>query len=188
MQTLYEWDFNGRDDAMIEAAIARNFSEFGPGLENPEFVEQLVRGILEKREKLDAIIEKTAPEWPIEQVAMVDRNILRLGIYELLFSDREAVPPKVAINEAIELAKGFGGETSSRFVNGVLGTIYREIGEPMKDFPKRGEKTDEENGLPGQGEEGTEEGETKPETSEENGASNPAGGEAESEEEDVLLG
>ena len=164
MQALYEWDFNGRDDSTIEKRIRRNFAEFGPGLENPEFVEALVKGVLEKREKLDQIIEKTAPEWPIEQVAMVDRNILRLGIYELLFSDREAVPPKVAINEAIELAKGFGGETSSRFVNGVLGTIYREIGEPMKDFPKRGEgkegtegKEGKENAEGKEGREGKEE-------------------------------
>lgn len=144
MQTLYEWDFFGMDDASIDERIQRNFEEFGPGLENYDFVESLVKGVLEKREKLDAIIEKTAPEWPIAQVAMVDRNILRLGIFELLFSDRDAVPPKVAINEAIELAKSFGGETSGRFVNGVLGTIYREIGEPMKDYPKRGEKSEED--------------------------------------------
>lgn len=139
MQTLYEWDFSGCDDKTIDEKIARNFKEFGPGLEESEFIESLVMGVLKKRKKLDAIIEKTAPEWPIAQVAMVDRNILRLGIFELLFSDREAVPPKVAINEAIELAKSFGGETSGRFINGVLGTIYREIGEPMKDYPTREE-------------------------------------------------
>lgn len=139
MQVLFEWDFNGCDDSRIEELIERNFREFGPGLENEDFVEELVLGVLKKRKKLDEIIEKTAPEWPIDQVAMVDRNILRLGIFELLFSDREAVPPKVAINEAIELAKSFGGETSGRFVNGVLGTIYREIGEPMKDYPTRAE-------------------------------------------------
>ncbi len=142
MQTLYEWDFCGGEGADINERIQRNFDEFGPGLENYDFVESLVLGVLKRREKLDAIIEKTAPEWPIAQVAMVDRNILRLGIFELLFSDRDAVPPKVAINEAIELAKSFGGETSGRFVNGVLGTIYREIGEPMKDYPKRGEGED----------------------------------------------
>lgn len=144
MQTLYEWDFFGMDNDTIDERIERNFEEFGPGLENFDFVESLVKGVLKRREKLDAIIEKTAPEWPIAQVAMVDRNILRLGIYELLFSDRDAVPPKVAINEAIELAKSFGGETSGRFVNGVLGTIYREIGEPMKDYPKRGENAEGE--------------------------------------------
>lgn len=143
MQTLYEWDFRGKDDAAVDALIERNRTEFGPGLEDEGFVAELVHGILKRREKIDAVIEKTAPEWPIDQVAMVDRNVLRLGIFELLFSDREAVPPKVAINEAIELAKSFGGETSGRFVNGVLGTIYRELGEPMKDFPPRGEKDEE---------------------------------------------
>jgi N utilization substance protein B len=83
--------------------------------------------------EIDKIIEKVAPQWPIDQIAMVDRAVLRLGIYELLFGNREEVPPKVAINEAIELAKTFGGDTSGKFVNGVLGTIYREIGEPGKD-------------------------------------------------------
>src|SRR3989344_4242685 len=131
MQTLYEWDFRGKDDANLPELIERNMLEFGPGLDERKFVEALIHGALGKREVIDQIIEKAAPEWPIEQVAMVDRNILRIGIFELLFSDREAVPPKVAINEAIELAKSFGGETSGRFVNGVLGTIYREIGEPM---------------------------------------------------------
>lgn len=140
MQSLYEWDFRGKDDAKLDDIIERNLSEFGPGLEEAAFVKAIVLGALAKRKLIDAIIEKAAPEWPIEQVAMVDRNILRVGIFELLFGDREAVPPKVAINEAIELAKGFGGETSGKFVNGVLGTIYREIGEPMKDYPKRGEK------------------------------------------------
>ena len=83
--------------------------------------------------KLDKIIEKSAPEWPLDQITIVDRNVLRIGLYELLFADRKEVPPKVAINEAIELAKSFGGESSSKFINGVLGTVYREIGEPGKD-------------------------------------------------------
>lgn len=140
MQILYEWDFRGKDGAVLSDITERNIREFGPGLDEVDFVRALVDGSLAKREKIDAIIEKVAPEWPIEQIAMVDRNILRVGIFELLFSDYAAVPPKVAINEAIELAKSFGGETSGRFVNGVLGTIYREIGEPLKDYPKRGEK------------------------------------------------
>lgn len=140
MQSLYEWDFRGKDDAALDSILARNIAEFGPGLEETQFVSDLARGALAKREKIDAIIEKVAPEWPIEQVAMVDRNVLRVGIFELLFADRSAVPPKVAINEAIELAKSFGGETSGRFVNGVLGTIYREIGEPMKEYPSRQEQ------------------------------------------------
>ena len=82
---------------------------------------------------MDKIIEKSAPEWPVSQITIIDRNVLRLGLFELLFGNREEVPPKVAINEAIELAKTFGGDSSGRFINGVLGTVYREIGEPRKD-------------------------------------------------------
>lgn len=144
MQSLYEWDFRGKDNTLLDTIVARNLAEFGPGMDEEEFVRTLVDETLKHRQKIDAIIEKAAPEWPIEQVAMVDRNVLRIGIYELLYGDRNAVPPKVAINEAIELAKSFGGDSSGRFVNGVLGTIYREIGEPMKDYPKRGEKKEEE--------------------------------------------
>ncbi len=139
MQTLYEWDFNGKSDPMVEHIIEKNIAEFGPGLEETEFIKRLVSGVLEHLTKLDAIIEKAAPEWPINQIAMVDRNILRLGLYELLFGNYDEVPPKVAINEAIEIAKNFGGETSGKFVNGVLGTVYREIGEPGKDYPTRAE-------------------------------------------------
>ena len=96
-------------------------------------------------DKINEIIEKCAPEWPLEQVTIIDRNVLRIGIYELLWGKRDEVPPKVAINEAIELAKNFGGESSGRFINGVLGTIYREIGEPGKDeTSKKAEKPKEE--------------------------------------------
>ncbi|HPN96621.1 MAG TPA: transcription antitermination factor NusB [Candidatus Moranbacteria bacterium] len=133
MQSLYEWDFKGRDKSKIEDIIKKNIQEFGPGLEDTSFVESLVENTIANQEKIDPLIEKCAPEWPLDQVTIVDRNILRLGIYELLFGNYEEVPPKVAINEAIELAKSFGGESSGRFVNGVLGTIYRELGEPMKD-------------------------------------------------------
>lgn len=133
LQTLFEWDFNGCKDAKIGPILERNIKEFAPGLENPTFVKSLVKGVLEKRTDIDKIIEKAAPEWPINQIAVVDRNILRIGLFELLFASRKEVPPKVAINEAIELAKTFGGETSGKFVNGVLGTVYREIGEPGKD-------------------------------------------------------
>jgi len=158
MQTLYEWDFNnyGKDSppkadqplaGKINEILERNIQEFGPGLEDDEFVRDLIKGVLENQEKIDAIIIKTAPEWPLEQVNLVDRNVLRLGIYELLFGNRGGVPPKVAINEAIELAKSFGGETSGKFVNGVLGTIYRAIGEPGKEEggPRRGKEKSEEN-------------------------------------------
>lgn len=135
MQCLYEWDFRGRpvEDGVVGEIIRKNVKEFGPGMDDTQFVENLVKKTIENKEKIDPIIEKCAPEWPLDQVTIVDRNILRLGIYELLFGNYEEVPPKVAINEAIELAKSFGGESSGRFVNGVLGTIYRELGEPMKD-------------------------------------------------------
>lgn len=139
MQTLYEWDFNGRDSAAVNAILEQNLAEFGPGLEDKAFSRELVEGILSKIGDLDTIIEKAAPEWPLGQIAIVDRNILRLGLWELLFGDHAAVPPKVAINEAIELAKSFGGESSSKFVNGVLGTVYRELGEPGKEHPRRSE-------------------------------------------------
>lgn len=141
MQSLYEWDFNGRQKENIDEIIKKNISEFGPGMDDSTFVENLVRNTITNQDKIDPLIEKCAPEWPLDQVTVVDRNILRLGIYELLFGNYEEVPPKVAINEAIELAKSFGGESSGRFVNGVLGTIYRELGEPMKndDSKKRKE-------------------------------------------------
>jgi 8-oxo-dGTP pyrophosphatase MutT (NUDIX family) len=96
-------------------------------------MENLLRQVLEKQKDLDLLIEKAAPDWPINKISVVDRNILRIGLAELLFADRAQVPPKVAINEAIELAKSFGGETSGRFVNGVLGAVYKEMGEPGKD-------------------------------------------------------
>jgi N utilization substance protein B len=133
MQSLYEWDFWGKDENKLKQAVEKNLSEFGPGLDNVDFIWRLVRGVVENLSKLDKIIEKSAPEWPLDQITITDRNILRLGLYELLFGDRKEVPPKVAINEAIELAKGFSGESSGKFVNGVLGTVYREIGEPGKD-------------------------------------------------------
>jgi len=133
MQSLYEWDFKGRKKDALDKVIKKNVAEFGPGMEDDSFVLALTKGVVDNQAKIDPIIEKCAPEWPLDQVTIVDRNILRLGIYELLFGNYEEVPPKVAINEAIELAKSFGGESSGRFVNGVLGTIYRELGEPLKD-------------------------------------------------------
>ena len=126
MQSLYEWDFSGKR-ADLEKVIEKNIKEFGPGLEDQSFVWQLVTGVVQYLPKIDKIIEQAAPEWPIDQINIVDRNVLRIGLYELLYSDKTAVPPKVAINEAIELAKSFGGESSGKFINGVLGTVYKEI-------------------------------------------------------------
>ncbi len=133
MQSLYEWDFYGKNKSKLKEFVENNIKEFGPGVNNADFVWKLVKGVVDNLDKLDKIIEKSAPEWPIDQITIVDRNVLRVGLYELLFGDSKEVPPKVAINEAIELAKTFGGESSGRFINGVLGTVYRELGEPGKD-------------------------------------------------------
>ncbi len=107
-----------------EEVVERNVGEFASGEQNKEFALSIAKGVIESEDKIDAIITPAAPEWPIEQIALVDLTILRMAVYELLFS-KEDIPPKVAINEAVELAKAFGGPRSSKFVNGVLGTIYR---------------------------------------------------------------
>lgn len=132
MQTLFEWDFQGRKNEQSLNMLKRNLEEFAPGVDDTVFAHHLVEGTLREQKTIDTLIEKCAPEWPLEQVTVIDRNILRLGIYELMYGNYDEVPPKVAINEAIELAKSFGSDASPRFVNGVLGTIYREMGEPMK--------------------------------------------------------
>jgi N utilization substance protein B len=133
LQTLFEWDLNDIEKKDVPDVLERNIAEFAPNKTDAPFIEKLLGGVLGKQPELDQVIEKAAPEWPIDRISPVDRNILRLGLFELLFADRKEVPAKVAINEAIELAKQFGGENSSRFVNGVLGAVYKEIGEPGKD-------------------------------------------------------
>ncbi len=133
LQTLFEWDLNAIDKKEIRTVLDRNVDEFAENKTDTPFMAKLLDGVLGKQPELDQVIEKAAPEWPIDRISPVDRNILRLGLYELLFADRKEVPAKVAINEAIELAKQFGGENSSRFVNGVLGAVYKEIGEPGKE-------------------------------------------------------
>lgn len=133
LQTLFEWDLNGVSRTEVTNILDRNIAEFAPNKADKPFIEGLLKGVLSKQPELDQVIEKAAPEWPLDRISPVDRNILRLGLYELLFADRGEVPAKVAINEAIELAKQFGGDNSSRFVNGVLGAVYKEIGEPGKD-------------------------------------------------------
>ncbi len=124
MQSLYEWDFNDRA-AALQKITEHNVAQFAPGLEDPAFIFDLIKGVERHLGEIDKIIIATAPEWPIDQITVVDRNILRLGIYELLFAHE--VPPKVAINEAVELGKAFGGESSGKFVNGVLGTLYKNL-------------------------------------------------------------
>ena len=131
LQTLFEKDFNNFDNSKIESIVSRNLNEFALGLEDSTFVKELINGILKNQKKIDKVIEKAAPEWPLSQIAGVDRNVLRIGLYELLFGNKKEVPPRVAINEAIELAKAFGGESSGKFVNGVLGTIFSEVGPPV---------------------------------------------------------
>ena len=132
MQSLYEWDFYGQKGKDLEKIVEKNIREFGPGLEDKTFIWQLIKGVVSHLKDLNKIIEKAAPEWPIDQITIVDRNVLRIGLYELLYGNKKEVPPKVAINEAIELAKTFGGENSGKFINGVLGTVYKEINKEQR--------------------------------------------------------
>lgn len=144
LQSLFEWDFRGGKDEEMKGIISRNIKEFAPGMGDVSFVESLLKNILAKKEDLDKVITKAAPDWPLEKISVVDRNVLRIGLYELLFSNKDEVPAKVAINEAIELAKTFGGENSGKFVNGVLGSVYKELGEPGKDSaPKKKKKVED---------------------------------------------
>ncbi len=128
LQSLYEWDFYDKK-ADLARIIEDNLSEFGPGIDEPEFAWRLLKGIIDHLPQLDELIKTYANEWPLDQIAIVDRNILRIGLYELIYANRDEVPPKVAINEAIEIAKNYSGQNSPRFINGVLGTIYKELEE-----------------------------------------------------------
>ena len=150
MQTLYERDFHGGKMEDPDAATARNLEEFAPGLDDKGFAKELVDGVLKHQKDIDATITKYAPAWPLPQITIVDRNILRIGVFELKHSD--TVPSKVAINEAIELAKTFGGESSGKFVNGVLGAIFKDmiasgvVKEVDKQEPKKKEEKEGEEG------------------------------------------
>lgn len=135
MQSLYEWDFSNKGNLNydlkeipkdLKKIIDYNIKEFASGLAETNFIYELIKGILQNLKEIDGLIEKCAPDWPLEQITLTDRNVLRLGIYELIFAGNAEVPPKVAINEAIELAKTFSGPSSGKFINGVLGTIYKE--------------------------------------------------------------
>lgn len=134
LQSLYEYEFRvGSEDSTtdIDEILGRNLERYETAIEDKEFVKGLASGVIEKMAELDAKIQPIAPDWPIDQIARIDRTILRMGLYELLYL-AAIVPPKVAINEAVELAKAFGSDNSSKFVNGVLGTAYRTLieGEP----------------------------------------------------------
>ena len=126
LQSLYEWDFYKKKEDLGKI-LERNLNEFAPGIDEPDFAWRLAKGVIDHMKELDQVIEKAAPDWPIEQIAIVDRNALRIGLYELLHADPEEVPPKVAINEAIEISKNYGGPNSGKFINGVLGTIYKQL-------------------------------------------------------------
>lgn len=136
LQTLFELDMKEELSSVhpdaVDGIIVRNTSEFGEGIKDTSFTKNLVTNALSRRITIDDIITRAAPDWPLAKIGMVDRNVLRIGLTELLFGDRTQVPPKVAIDEAIELAKSFAGDTSGKFVNGVLGAIYKEMGEPDK--------------------------------------------------------
>jgi N utilization substance protein B len=125
MQTLYEYDFREGDKEKLDlpGILQRNLDEFRDSIDDTEFVEDVVAGVHKYASEIDGVIAPAAPEWPVDQIAKIDKIVLRIGVYELMI--KHEVPPKVAINEAVELAKSFGGENSSKFVNGVLGTIYR---------------------------------------------------------------
>lgn len=135
MQTLYEHDFRGGNQEGLDLPpiLERNLDEFRTNIDDTNFVEDVVDGVHKSQAEIDAIIGPAAPEWPVDQIAKIDKVILRIGVYELMI--KREVPPKVAINEAVELAKTFGGENSSKFINGVLGTIYRtsEFYEPEQE-------------------------------------------------------
>ncbi len=141
MQVLYQWDFRGQPSAALPAIIQETIAEFGLGIENNEaYITETVTGIIDHLPELDKEIASYAPNWPIDQITLVDRNILRIGVYELKFND--AIPAKVAINEAIEVGKTYGGQSSGKFVNGVLGAMYNDMVKlgTIKDEPGK-EKT-----------------------------------------------
>lgn len=129
MQTLYEWDF--RQDKSVHEMLDANLKATNHAEDDATFLRALVDGVIDQREAIDKLIQEHAPEWPLDQISVVDKSILRLAIYELLYMND--VPAKVAINEAVELAKTFGGDNTSRFINGVLGTIYRKSERYAKD-------------------------------------------------------
>ena len=129
LQTLYEYEFRkeSADDSVdVKEILSRNLERYETAIDDTEFVESLVNGVLKEQKAIDEKIQPIAPDWPIEQIARVDRNILRIGVFELLHQ-ADVVPPKVAINEAVELAKAFGADNSSKFINGVLGTALRTL-------------------------------------------------------------
>jgi len=141
LQSLFELDFRDFPQIEGEEILLRDAAEFANDVVDLNFIRTLLNGVLKKQSEIDLVITKAAPDWPLDKISTIDRNILRIGLYELLFADSKEVPAKVAINEAIELSKNYGGEKSSKFVNGVLGSVYKELGEPDKDAVSKKKKT-----------------------------------------------
>lgn len=140
MQALYEHDFRTRSgdaNVDIEEIIARNLGRYKDTIEDLAFVEVLIRGVIANTEKLDETLQPLAPEWPLAQISRIDHNILRLSLYELFDMPETKIPPKVTINEAVELAKSFGAENSSKFINGVLGSAWRQAHPEEADEGKK---------------------------------------------------
>lgn len=148
MQTLFQWDFMGLPEKEALVALTNNIAEFAPGSDDSEFMEKMFLGVVRKKTVIDNIIEKAAPDWPISKINGIDLNIIRVGLFELLFGDKKNVPPKVAINEAIEIAKAYSGDSAGRFVNGVLGAVYKEMGEPGKNDKGKKDSEFDESELP----------------------------------------
>jgi N utilization substance protein B len=140
MQTLFLWDFNGKKDKDLSGVAKDVFLNFAPNFDDHGFVNSLIEGVINHLEEIDKYIIKHATEWPLNQITVVDRNILRIGVYELVFDP--SIPARVAINEAIEIAKTFGGASSGKFVNGVLGAIYARNPD-IEERKERGEKDHE---------------------------------------------
>ncbi|OGF28100.1 transcription antitermination factor NusB [Candidatus Falkowbacteria bacterium RIFOXYB2_FULL_47_14] len=130
MQSLFLWDFQGKEGIELEDVVKGVFKNFAPEFDDRGFVNELIGGVMENLPAIDRYITKYATEWPLDQITIVDRNILRIGVYELVFN--RDIPAKVAINEAIEIAKTFGSDSSGKFVNGVLGAIYKDLDTEKK--------------------------------------------------------
>lgn len=137
LQSLFEWDFRKMKNKNLKDILEENIKDLNLGKKEISFARKIINGVLKNLKNIDKIIEKSAPQWPFEQINIIDRNVLRIGLYELLYEDKKEVPPKVAIDEAIELAKNFSGESSGKFVNGVLGTIYKKIKEKNNNLSQK---------------------------------------------------
>lgn len=138
MQTLFLWDFHGKNNENLDISLKQMFENFAPNFDDQGFAKNIIEGVIKNIDDVDANITRYATEWPLDQITLVDRNILRIGVYELLKNDD--IPAKVAINEAIEVGKTFGGEASGKFINGVLGAIYKDLQAANPEIVKKEEE------------------------------------------------